>query len=366
MHVVITGGEGFLGWHTRARLHLTTEHTFTSVDQHNIADLPALVKDADAVVHLAGVNSHGEEAEPGNIELAQTVADAVRGAGRPLRLVYTNTIHAATDTFYGRGKAGAEKVLRAVAEETDGHLVDVVLPNLFGEHGRPNYNSFVATFVQKVIDGETPTVQDKPIELLHAQAAAAAVVEGLTSEETQLRPQGHQTSVQDVLDRLLRYHECYPTRAEIPVLADALDVDLFNTYRAALFPQRYPLMLTQHSDPRGSFVEVARVAGGEGQSSFSTTVPGITRGEHVHLWKCERFCVVRGQARISLRKVCTDETVDFDVTGDQPCVVDMPTLWTHNITNTGDEELLTIFWINAFYDPANPDTYPEKVRPQGE
>jgi UDP-2-acetamido-2,6-beta-L-arabino-hexul-4-ose reductase len=136
---------------------------------------------------------------------------------------------------------------------------------------------------------------------------------------------------------------------------------LFNTYRAALFPNHYPIALTAHADERGRLVETVRAHGGQGQTFVSTTRPGITRGEHFHLGKVERFVVLSGRARISLRRVCTDEIVSFDVSGEAPAVVDMPTMWVHNITNIGDTELTTLFWTHSLFDPDNPDTFWEPV-----
>jgi len=122
----------------------------------------------------------------------------------------------------------------------------------------------------------------------------------------------------------------------------------------------FPVKFTQHTDPRGAFVEVIRLNVG-GQVSFSTTVPGITRGNHYHTRKIERFAVIKGKALIQLRRIGTEEVLDFHLSGDEPAYVDMPVWYTHNIKNTGDEELYTIFWINEFFDPNDPDTYFENV-----
>ena len=161
-------------------------------------------------------------------------------------------------------------------------------------------------------------------------------------------------------DFLTSQYDVY-RHGEIPALPSRLHVNLFNTLRAAMFPARYPMQLVRRTDPRGSLVETVRAHGSEGQTFISTTVPGITRGQHFHLRKAERFVVVGGQARISLRRVLTDEAVSFDVDGASPVVVDMPTLWTHNITNTGAGELTTMFWTNELFDPEDADTYAEEV-----
>jgi len=168
--------------------------------------------------------------------------------------------------------------------------------------------------------------------------------------------------LQEVWDLLQEFHASYVPVGEIPDLSTKFRIDLFNTYRAALFPEHYPIRLTPHSDPRGSFVETVRCRGGEGQTSFSTTVPGITRGEHYHLHKIERFAVISGSATMELRKMFSDEVLTFPATSDEPVAIDMPIGWVHNITNTGDEVLLTQFWSHELFRPDAPDTFPEPVR----
>jgi UDP-2-acetamido-2,6-beta-L-arabino-hexul-4-ose reductase len=365
MKILITGADGFLGWHTRVRLRALTEHEVVSVSRDNWADLPRLIKDVEAVIHVAGLNrGTPSQVEHGIVELAQGVAEAARGVSGIRKIVYANSVWAGTASPYGSGKATANFILGEAASELGAEYVDVRLPNLFGEHGRPRYNSFVATFVEAVVNHTTPEIVDIPIDLLHVQAAAQALIDGLTTSLPHLEPLGTPTSVQTVYDTLQKFSELYST-ADIPPLNSQFDIDLFNTLRAAMFPARYPIALTAHTDDRGRLVETVRAHGGQGQTFVSTTKPGITRGEHFHLGKVERFAVLSGQARISLRKVLTDEVVSFDVSGEAPTVVDMPTIWVHNITNTGDTELTTLFWANSLFDPEAPDTYWEPVNPQG-
>jgi UDP-2-acetamido-2,6-beta-L-arabino-hexul-4-ose reductase len=361
MRVVLTGAAGFLGWHTRARLRALTEHEVVPVARGDWSRLPDLVRGADAVIHIAGVNrGAAPEVEGSNVRLAQDLADAVAQAGGPIRLVFANSIQSGNATAYGSGKQRAAEVLRAAAGDTGGSLVDVRLPNLFGEHGRPAYNSFVATFVDAVVRGESPTVEDREVTLLHAQDAAQVLIDALHTSEARLDPAGTITTVVGVLDLLREFHETY-AKGDVPALDSKLRVDLFNTYRAALFPERYPIVLPAHADHRGRLVETVRAHGGQGQTFVSTTRPGVTRGEHFHLGKVERFVVLSGQARISLRRVFHDDVVSFDVSGEQPAVVDMPTMWVHNITNIGDSEVTTLFWTHSLFDPEHPDTFWEPV-----
>lgn len=362
MKVLLTGAGGFLGQHTRARLRGLSEHEVVPVDRAGWPRLAGLAAGAGAVLHLAGVN-RGEpaEVERGNVELACAVAAAVKASGSRPVVVFANSIQAGNGTPYGAGKAEAASILAEAARSVGSVFVDVRLPNLFGEHGRPDYNSFVASFTRCVVEGQAPQVSDRPVELLHVQAAAQVLLDALErTSSAEIAPAGTATSVQTVLDTLRSFNELYAL-GDLPPLLTDLDVDLFNTLRAARFPRHYPIPLTPRSDDRGRLTEVVRSHGGQGQTFVSTTKPGITRGEHFHLRKVERFVVLSGQARISLRRLFTDEVVSFDVDGSSPGAVDMPTLWAHNITNTGRSELTTLFWTHELFDPAAPDTFAEPV-----
>ena len=320
-----------------------------------------MARGADVIVHIAGVNRASEhDVEQVNVDLASAVAAAViRGGSRP-RIVYANSIHAGNDSPYGRGKERAGALLGAAADECGGSYIDVRLPNLFGEHGRPNYNSFVATFVDAVIKRLEPQVDDRELTIMHAQAAAAALIEGLTTNRRRMEPPGHVVTVKGVLDTLQQFKETY-ARGDIPALDSDLRTDLFNTLRAAMFPANMPIPLTAHADVRGRLVETVRSHGGQGQTFVSTTRPGVTRGEHFHLRKVERFVVLSGTAKITLRKLFSSKLVSFDVAGVTPAAVDMPTMWAHNITNTGDQELTTQFWSSVLFDTQAPDTHQESV-----
>jgi UDP-2-acetamido-2,6-beta-L-arabino-hexul-4-ose reductase len=360
--ILLTGAEGFLGWHLRCRVHATTDHEVVAVGRSDWHRLPELVADVDAVIHVAGINrAADDELVDGNVALAQGVADALGSTGSKV-LVFANSIQVGNRSAYAAGKEQAANVLRAAAGRTGGRFVDVHLPNLFGEHGRPGYNSFVATFVDRAISGERPEIADRPIELLHAQGAAQALLDALDPASPDImRPAAHPTTVQAVWEALERFHATYVPNADVPAMADDFERDLFNTYRAALFPSHYPLVLTPRSDQRGRLVETVRSHGGGGQTFVSTTVPGVTRGIHYHLHKIERFVVLDGEAVIRLRRMFHDEVLEFPVSGDHPAVIDMPTMWSHEITNVGDRVLTTLFWTDSLFDPESPDTIHEPV-----
>ncbi len=361
MKVVVTGADGFLGWHTRVRLHaLRPDWTVVGVDRPDWDELPASVADADAVVHLAGINrASDEEVSDGNIALATDLVRATRMAGSNPVVVYSNSVQAGNGTPYGLGKERAGDVLR---EAYGDRVTDVRFPNLFGEHGRPGYNSFVATFAHDAVAGRRPSqLADRPIRLLHAQDAAQAILDAIESPKGLRQPEGVETTVADVWHTFERYAATYLPTGDIPDLRDDFGRDLFNTLRAAAWPASSPITLVPRTDERGRLVETVRCHGAGGQTFVSTTKPGITRGEHFHLRKIERFAVLAGEAEIALRRTLTDEIVRFQVSGDEPVAIDMPTMWTHNITATGSDVVTTLFWTNELFDPDHPDTYWEKV-----
>lgn len=362
MRIAITGAHGFLGWHLSCRLLATRGIEAVRLGRTELAD-PALLAgalaDVDVVVHVAGVNraDTDDEVEERNPWLAERLDTAL--GYRPVHLVYANSVQRDLDNAYGRGKRRAAEILRRRA----GTMTDVLLPNLFGEHGRPAYNSFVATFAHQVAHGHGPTVSgDREIDLLHAQDAAEALLQAAeSSTDDEVRPAGEPHDISEVASLLAAFHEIYATRGEIPDLTRAFARDLFNTYRACLFPHGYPLHPGTHADTRGELVETVRSHGGTGQSFVSSTVPGAVRGDHYHLRKVERFMVVRGEAEIALRRLFHDEVVRFRVSGDKPGFVDMPTMWSHHIRNVGGDDAITVFWADQLLDPEAPDQFPLAV-----
>jgi UDP-2-acetamido-2,6-beta-L-arabino-hexul-4-ose reductase len=219
----------------------------------------------------------------------------------------------------------------------------------------------VATFCHQLAVGEEPQIHtDGQLELLHAQKLARMIMDLIQEGRTgEFRPAGVPISVSKVLEKLRALQEEY-AHGIIPDLNDDFTLDLFNTYRSFRFPSHYPVALGLSQDNRGVLFEAVKTHN-QGQTFLSTTLPGITRGNHYHHRKVERFLVVQGEAVIRLRRLYSNEVHSFPVSGKTPCYIDMPTLHTHNITNTGSSELVTLFWSNEFFIPTAPDTYPETV-----
>lgn len=363
--LAITGGFGFLGWHTACRMRAVHRVDALRLGRDHFSDrdrLVASLADVDVVVHVAGVNRGDDSAvEQGNVALADDLAAALDELGKPVDMVYANSIQAGLDNPYGRGKKAAGERLGATVHALGGRFADLLLPNLFGEHGRPGYNSFVATFAHEIAAGRQPVVTgDREIELLHVQDAAAALIAAAGSDTREPIP-GEPIRIGQVRELLQHFRALYTEKGEIPDIALPLHRNLFNTYRAAAFPQQWPIAPQVHADNRGELFEAVRAHGGSGMAFVSTTLPGQKRGEHYHLHKVERFLVVKGEAEIGLRRLLHDEVVTFRLSGEHPSFIDMPALWVHNIRNVGDTELVTVFWSDQLLDPKHPDQFAELV-----
>lgn len=361
--VVITGSNGFLGWHTRAALleENASVQQLKLGEQFDLESAVGVLSGVDRVIHIAGINRASEqEILDGNTLFAEQLSTAIRQVDIPPKVIaFANSSQVGNGSVYAVAKERAAGILAAVAEELGITFVDLRLPNLFGEHGRPFYNAVTATFCHLLSEGGKPEVQnDKDLTLLHAQDAADVLLHAVDSSD--VFENATVQSVSGLLLKLEAFDSLY-RRGEIPDVSSKFERDLFNTYRSYTIESLTPIALSRHADSRGSFFETIRVHGGTGQTSFSTTVPGVTRGDHFHRRKIERFTVLSGSARISLRKVFSDKVLTFDIVGDKPCSVDMPTMWSHNITNTGTETLYTMFWSNDLFDPTAPDTIPEVV-----
>lgn len=369
--ILVTGADGLLGRHARAGL--LAENGAASFsgreapwvvriarrpDFDNKERLAELCGGVSAVLHFAGINRAEEsELEQGNIQLAQQVSDALDSVAPQAHVVYANSTHRDRNTAYGRGKAGAAAVFEQRAQRSKAPFSDVVLPHVFGEGGRPFYNSAVATLCHQVVGEEAPTiVEGAEVELVHAGQVVDAMLQLIQSGVGgSTRVTGQKVSVEALYSKLCHFCDCH-AQDMFPQVSSLLDVSLFNTLRTVGFPEWSCTPLGQKSDDRGTLFEAAK--GGQGGQTFlSWTLPGVTRGNHFHRYKIERFLVVSGEATIRIRHVLEDTVHAFKVLGNKPVAIDMPTLHTHSIENTGSDPLLTMFWAHEIFDPNNADTW---------
>lgn len=372
IRIGITGQAGFVGTHL-FNLAGTRPDTFTCIPFEDAyfedeATLRAFVRQCDAIVHLAAMNRHPdpEVIYSTNLALVDKLIAAMEAEAVTPHVLFSSSTQEERDNLYGASKREGRTRLAAWAKRNNARFTGCVIPNVFGPYGRPYYNSVVATFCHQLTHGEEPTIQtDGLINLVYVgdlcEALLSIITTGETADERPI-PYGKACRVSELLARFTTFRDTYFAKGVIPHLSDRFDIQLFNTFCGYIDHKTFfPFPLTAHTDDRGSFVETLRLEGLGGQVSFSTTKPGITRGNHYHTRKIERFAVIKGKAQIQLRRVGTDEVITFEVDGAKPAFVDMPVWATHNITNIGDEELYTLFWINEFYNPEDPDTFFEKV-----
>lgn len=372
MKIGITGQAGFVGTHLYNTLGLNVELErvpFLDSFFDDMALLRSFVKQCDVIVHLAAMNRHPEPQViyNTNISLVNKLIEAMTLENVTPHILFSSSTQEERDNLYGKSKKEGRELFEKWAKESGGTFTGLVIPNVYGPFSRPNYNTFVATFAHKLIAGEQPTIDvDGTIKLIYVSSLCNYIIDiiNYTDKGTVSRveiPHNFEKKVSEILALFEYFNDTYAKEGFIPILNDRDEVNLFNTFRSYLdYSAHFPVKLKKNSDERGVFVETIKLGIG-GQVSFSTTVPGITRGNHYHTRKIERFTVIKGKAKIQLRKIGTTEVIDLFLDGNEPAYVDMPVWYTHNITNIGDEELYTQFWINEWYDAKNPDTYFEKV-----
>lgn len=374
--VGITGQAGFVGTYLYNTLGLHPEqYERISFEDNFFQDevtLRAFVKQCDVIVHLAAMNRHPDPQViyDTNIKLVKQLIEAMEAENATPHVLFSSSTQEERDNEYGNSKREGRNMLEQWAKHNNANFTGMVVPNVYGPFGMPNYNSFVATFCYKLTHGEEPQVlQDSLVNLIYVGSLVSHIIEKINEKaicvtpivERDLVPFDFEKKVTEILSLFNSFKKLYFEKGIIPELKDKNEINLFNTFRCYIDnANHFPVKLVQHADPRGVFVETIKLGVG-GQVSFSTTVPAITRGNHYHTRKIERFTVIKGKAKIQLRKIGTSEVMDFYLDGTEPSYVDMPIWYTHNITNIGNEELYTQFWINEWYNPNDGDTYFETV-----
>ncbi|WP_320113088.1 NAD-dependent epimerase/dehydratase family protein [Draconibacterium orientale] len=372
----ITGQAGFVGTHLYNTIGLSPDKyeriTFEDDFFKSEESLKQFVKQCDAIVHLAAMNRHTdpEVIYNTNIGLVKQLIAACENTQSKPHILFSSSTQEERDNLYGASKREGRELLEKWAEKNNAHFTGLVIPNVFGPFGLPHYNSVVATFCHQLTHKETPIIQtDGEIKLIYVGELVAEIIGKIERQMTSAQspvtkyfvPNTSQIKVSALLDKLIELKKNYFEKGIIPNLDEPFERNLFNTFLCYIDHKTFfPFKLKLNTDDRGSFVETIKLNSG-GQVSFSTTVPGITRGNHFHTRKAERFAVIKGKAKIELRKIGTSEVYSFELDGNTPSFVDMPIWFTHNITNIGKEELYTIFWINEHYNPEDGDTYFEEV-----
>ena len=373
VRVGITGQGGFMGSHLYNFLGTkSTEIKQISFKRNYFEDeveLQNFVKSCDVIVHIAAMNRHKDEQVlyNTNVGLVHKLVNACEVTKSKPKIIFSSSTQEDIDNLYGKSKRDGRKYFETWASNNDGHITSLIIPNVFGPFGRPFYNSFIATFSKQIVQGKEPKViKDNKVKLIYINELSEAFYNEIIKQDSEniksyFVPETSSRKVSEILALLKYFKAQYLENGQVPkVDLNTFELDLFNTFTSFIPRDYFPRKFRKHSDDRGAFVEIMR-AGSSGQTSYSTTVPGITRGNHYHTRKIERFAVISGKALVQIRKIDSDEVFEYILDGAEPAYVDMPIWYTHNIKNIGITELITLFWINEPYDPENSDTYFIKV-----
>ncbi|MHC4430413.1 MAG: polysaccharide biosynthesis C-terminal domain-containing protein, partial [Planctomycetota bacterium] len=338
MRVGITGIDGFVGSHLRDRLSREDDIEVLAFEDSYFEEfdkLASFVENCDALVHLAAMNrGDQEQLYAVNVGLVEKLVDALRQTNSCPHVVFSSSIQCRLDNPYGRSKKEGARLLSEWARTNNAQLSILIIPNVFGDRGRPFYNSVVATFCHQLTHDLQPELHaDKEIGLIYVNELIEKIYELIKSPPRAVdsveMPPAKCIMVSEILAKLNRFKEVYYDKNSVPNLEAGFEQHLYNTFLTYMENSDYRQFPRIHSDDRGSLFEVVKQENG-GQVFFSTTKPGITRGNHYHTRKMEKFCVVKGEAVIRLRRIGTDHVIEYNVSGSKPASIEMPIFYTHS------------------------------------
>lgn len=371
MKVLVTGANGFIGKNLITELKRREGVKVLPFDIDTPAELlEEYCRDCDFVYNLAGVNrpENVEEFMEGNFGFASTLVDTLKKHGNHCSIMNSSSIQAALDNPYGRSKKAGEDMLFAYGKESGAPIYIYRFPNVFGKWCRPNYNSAVATFCHNIAH-ELPIQvnnRDTVMHLVYIDDVVEELLQALSGQPHRDEngycyvPIEHETTLGEIVDLLYSFKASRENLMVPDMTEGSFSKKLYSTYLSYLPEDGFAYPVKMNVDARGSFTEILRSVSC-GQVSINISKPGITKGNHWHHTKNEKFLVVSGKGLIQFRKIGTDKIIEYHVSGDKLEVVDIPTGYTHNIINEGDTDMVTLMWCNECFDPNRPDTIYEPV-----
>lgn len=369
MRVLVTGSGGFIARNLIERLgRMEGVEIDTCARSDEAGSLAPKVAQADFVFHLAGVNRPDNACEfyEGNRDLTRTIAEAALNSGKKIPVLMSSSIQAERDNDYGRSKREGEEALEAYAAQSASAVYIYRLPNVFGKWSRPNYNTVIATWCYNVTREIPIQINDENVELslVYIDDVVGHFVRHLEENGREGVVYGdvspvYKKTLGEIRDLLVSFKDSRTTLL-VPRVGCGFERALYATYLSFFPTDKFSYELHGHADERGTFYEFIKTLD-SGQVSISTTAPGVTRGNHYHNTKNEKFLVIKGQASIKLRQIDGDEVIEYTVSDRKMEIVEMIPGYTHDITNTGDTEMVLLLWANELFDRENPDTYFLKV-----
>lgn len=381
MKILVTGANGFVGKNLISTLENIRDlkdktrdvppdlEIFACDIGTSEADFERYCKECDFVFNLVGVHRPKDDSEfmKGNFGFLSKLLETLEKYGNTPRIAFSSSIQAKLDNPYGESKRAAEQALFAYSEETGASVMVYRFSNLFGKWCRPNYNSVVATFCHNIAHGLPIEIRDRNHEmtLLYIDDVVDELLRALMGTPTQdgkfcTVPVSHKVTIGALADLIYSFKESRENLHVPQVTENSFSKKLYSTYLSYLPTDAFSYPLNMHIDARGSFTEILRTAD-HGQISVNISKPGITKGQHWHHTKNEKFLVVSGKGVVRFRKIGEEKVYEYFVSGENLEVVDIPTGYTHNIENLGDTDMVTIMWCNECFNPSKPDTYFEEV-----
>ncbi|EIF6174291.1 polysaccharide biosynthesis C-terminal domain-containing protein [Clostridium perfringens] len=364
MKVLVTGAKGFIGKNLVSTLDREDKYEIICIDRENSKEeLEKGVLNSDFIVHLAGINRPKNEEEffEGNTGLTEEIIEILKKNNKNTSILITSSIQADLDNAYGQSKKGAEEALIKYMADTKGNVFIFRLPNVFGKWCRPNYNSAIATFCHNIARGEEVWISDatKEMTLVYIDDVVRNIKNVIDNEENYIPGYQnvdieHKATLGEIVDLINSFKESRKSLM-IPNMENELTKKLYSTYLSYLPENDFSYPLKMNVDNRGSFTEFIK-SKDRGQVSVNISKPGITKGNHWHDTKNEKFLVVSGEGVIRFRKVDSEEIIEYKVSGEKLEVVDIPVGYTHSIINTGERDMVTIMWVNEIFNPEKPDT----------
>jgi UDP-2-acetamido-2,6-beta-L-arabino-hexul-4-ose reductase len=365
MKILVTGARGFVGKNLVAELKNRKYNNIFEYDiDTDIMLLEQYTRECDFVFHLAGINRPKDEKEfmEGNYGFTTILLNKLIEHHNKVPILITSSIQAELDNPYGRSKKAGEDVLFDYEKETGSKALVYRLPNVFGKWCRPNYNSAIATFCNNIANDLAINVNDPSVimNLVYIDDLVDEFINALEGKENKLNkycavPIVYTVTLGKIAELLMDFKESR-AKLSIPDMSNEFVKKLYSTYLSYIPEDKFKYPLKMNIDHRGSFTEFIRTPD-RGQVSINISKPGITKGNHWHHTKNEKFLVVKGEGLIRFRKIDNDEILDYHVTGEKLEVVDIPTGYTHSIINTGDSDMITVMWANEAFNPEKPDTY---------